>query len=83
MYIQQAFRYQHEFWRYLLGVFIVIAAVIAGQMPFVVAIFMEKGFDTTGMDESELLRVLDSNLTLFLMLLPFAVALIALLVVYT
>lgn len=81
MYIQQAFRYQHEFWRYLLGVFIIIAAVIAGQMPFVVAIFMEKGFDTTGMDESELLRVLDSNLTLFLMLLPFAIALIALLVV--
>ncbi|QED37532.1 CPBP family intramembrane metalloprotease [Antarcticibacterium arcticum] len=78
MYIEQAFKYQHEFWRYLLGILIVIAAIIAGQMPFVVAIFMEKGFDTAGMDESELLRVLDSNLTLFLMLLPFAIALLAL-----
>ncbi len=78
MYIEQAFKYQHEFWRYLLGIFIVIAAIIAGQMPFVVAIFMKKGFDTAGMDESELLRVLDSNLTLFLMLLPFAIALLAL-----
>lgn len=78
MYIQQAFKHQHDFWRYLIGVLIVIAAIFAGQIPFVIAIFLEKGFDMEGMDESQLMQILDSNWSFFLMLLAFAVALFAL-----
>lgn len=79
MYIQQAFKYQYEFWRYLVGIFVVIAAVFAGQMPLLVAVFLKAGFDLQGMDETQIMQILDSNLSLFLMLLTFAVALVGLL----
>ena len=78
MFIQQAFKYQHDFWRYIVGVLIVIAAIFAGQMPFVIAVFLKTGFDMQGMDESQVMTILDSNLSFFLMLLAFAVALFAL-----
>src|SRR5690606_28478340 len=78
MYIQQAFKYQSEFWKYLIGVLVVIVAVIAGQLPFVAAIIMKQGLDFQNMDESQMLQILDSNLSFFLILLPFAVALFAL-----
>lgn len=78
MYIQQAFKYQNEFWRYLIGVLVVIVAVIAGQLPFVAAIIMKEGLDFQHLDEAEMLQILDPNLSFFLILLPFAVALLAL-----
>lgn len=78
MYIQQAFKYQYEFWRYLVGIFVVIAAVFAGQMPLLAAVFLKAGFNLEGMDETQIMQVLDSNLSLFLMLLTFAVALVGL-----
>ncbi len=76
MYIAQAFRFQHEFWRYIIGVIVIMAAVIVAQIPFAVALILEGGFDAA-MDESEMLGVLDSNLSLFFLLLPFAVGLFA------
>ncbi|RKS53592.1 hypothetical protein BC962_1845 [Gillisia mitskevichiae] len=78
MFIKQAFNYQHSFWRYLLGVSIIIFAVILGQIPLAIAMFMEGGMDIVGMEETEMLKVLDSNLNLFLLLLTFAVGLFAL-----
>lgn len=78
MFIEQAFKIQHDFWRYLIGVLIVIAAIFAGQIPFVIAIFLENGFDVQGMEETEIMQILDSNWSFFLMLLAFAVALFAL-----
>ncbi len=78
MFIEQAFKYQHNFWRYLLGVAIIIFAVILGQIPLAIAMFMEGGMDIFGMDEGEMLKILDSNLNLFLLLLTFAVGLFAL-----
>lgn len=81
MFIQQAYKFQSEFWRYIIGIFIVIVAIIAGQLPFMAAIIYEKGFDLAGVSEEEMLQILDPNLSLFLMLLPFAVALLALFLV--
>jgi len=78
MFIKQAFNYQHEFWRYLLGLAIIVFAVILGQIPLAVAMFMEGGMDIFGMKETEMLKILDSNLNLFLLLLTFAVGLAAL-----
>ncbi|TVZ28001.1 hypothetical protein JM83_3085 [Gillisia sp. Hel_I_86] len=78
MFIQQAFNYQHSFWRYLLGLSIIILAVILGQIPLAVAMFMEGGMDIVGMEENEILKILDPNLNLFLLLLTFAVGLFAL-----
>jgi hypothetical protein len=37
-YIQQAYKGQHEFWRYLVGSLIVFAAALIGQMPLTVVV---------------------------------------------
>lgn len=78
MFIQQAFKYQHSFWRYLLGLSIIILAVIIGQIPLAIALIAEGGMEILGMEETQMLGVLDSNLSLFLLLLTFAVGLFAL-----
>ena len=72
MFIQQAFRYQNDFWRYIIGVAIVLVFIIAGQLPLTMAIFLEGGFEIAGMEQDEMLQLLDSNLNLFLILLSFA-----------
>lgn len=72
MFIQQAFKYQNDFWRYIIGVAIVLVFIIAGQLPLGLAIFLEGGFEIAGMQQDEMLQLLDSNLNLFLILLSFA-----------
>ena len=37
MYISQAFKSLHEWWRYLVGLIIIVIAVIIGQIPFTAA----------------------------------------------
>ena len=84
MYIAQAFNILHEWWRYLIGIFIVIIAVIIGQIPFTVAVFYkayQNGENLGKLDESKLLSLLEPNLNLFLMLISFAVGLVGVLVV--
>jgi hypothetical protein len=75
MFIQQAFKYKYDFWRYLVGVLIIIIAVIAGQVPLGVAVLLEGGYEMVNMTEMQMLQLLDSNLSLFLILLSFAVGL--------
>jgi membrane protease YdiL (CAAX protease family) len=75
MFIEQAYKVKHEWWRYAIGILIVFVAAIIGQIPFTAALFFEGGFEVFNMTEAEMMRVLDSNLNLFLMLLSFAVAL--------
>ena len=81
MYIQQAFKSLHEWWRYLVGLLLIVIASQIGTVPLVVAvvlkIFSEGGSLASIQDESVLLNTLDSNLTLFLMLLSFAIGLFA------
>jgi len=79
MYIAQVFKYRYDFWRYIVGTLIVVAGVFIGQIPLGVAVFLERGYDILGMQQDELLKVLDSNYTFFLMLLTFAIGLAALL----
>jgi len=81
MYIAQTFQVLHDWWRYLIGLIIVIVAVVIGQIPFTVAIFikaMKNGESIIGMDESKMMTILESNLNLFLMLLSFAIGLVGL-----
>ena len=84
MYIAQAFNALHEWWRYLVGIFIVVIAVIVGQIPFTVAVFLQafkNGDSIFGMDESKMMTLLEPNLNLFLMLLSFAAGLLGLILV--
>lgn len=84
MYINQAFKGLNDWWRYLIGLFIIIVAVIIGQMPFTIAVAVKAlsaGDNITSLDQSTMMTLLEPNLNLFLMLLSFAVGLVALLFV--
>lgn len=79
MYITQAFRYAHEPWRYALGGLLIFLASQLGAIPLLlVATFklMSEGGSLEQLeDPNAILTILDSNLTLFLMLLSFAIGL--------
>jgi len=75
MFIQQVFKFKYDFWRYLVGVLIIIIAVIVGQFPLGIAIFMEGGYEIVNITQNEMLQLLDSNLSLFLILLSYAAGL--------
>ncbi|MBZ9731316.1 CPBP family intramembrane metalloprotease [Salegentibacter sp. JZCK2] len=81
MYIAEAFKYRHDFWRYIIGTILVVGGVIIGQIPLGVAVFLERGMEIAEMTETEIMQVLDSNLTFFLILLTFAAGLGVLLLV--
>ncbi len=71
------------FWKYIVGSIIVIIASGIGQVPFMIAVFakaMADGEIITN-DTSKLMKILDPNLTLFLLMLSFVVALAALFLV--
>lgn len=82
MYIKQAFIYRHEWWRYLLGFVIIFIASQIGSLPLVAAVMLKLYMDGSGFeslqDTNTVMTVLESNLTLFLMLLSFAVGLLVL-----
>lgn len=84
MYIAQAYKSLHEWWRYLVGLLIIIFAVIIGQLPFTFAAMFAAvgdGKNIFEMEEQDLMTVLEPNLNLFLMLLSFAVGLLGVLLV--
>jgi len=75
MFIEQAYKYQHEFWRYIIGFMLIVLAVILGQIPLTVVLLMNGGLDPS-MDQMEMLNSLDSNYSFFLMLLTYAIGLL-------
>jgi len=84
MYISQAYRYLHDAWRYIIGAAIVfIISQIIGAIPFIAAVMIKlhqqgRSFLELESDPMLMMKVLDSNLTLFLMLLSFAIGLLSL-----
>lgn len=82
-YIQQAFKGQHEFWRYLVGSLIIFTAALIGQFPITLVIIFKvfgEGGDLMSVNEQTMYSLLDSNLFLFLMLLSFVFAAIGLII---
>lgn len=82
MYIQQAFKFLNDWWRYVIGIVLVFIATQIGSLPFVGAamfkVMSDGGSIDVLQDQNKLMTLLDSNLTLFLMLLGFAVGLLGL-----
>ena len=80
MYIEQGYKGFHELWRYILGFFSVfIVWQFVGSMPLVVALLMNSGLDSMASgDIGAMSEVLGVNTFLFLMLLTFAIGLVAL-----
>ena len=88
MYIAQAFKGLHDWWRYLVGLVIVLIAwQVLGGIPFLVSLIVKvvkDGGNIAELDkltQNELLSILEPNLNLFLMLLMFVFGLGALLLV--
>jgi len=81
MFIAQAFKVQHDFWRYLIGSIIIFAAAFVGQLPLVGAVVfktVEEGGNVDAIDEASMYGILDSNVFLFLALISFVFAFIGL-----
>ena len=79
MFIKQAFKVQHDFWRYLIGSVIVFGVNLLAQFPLIIAILIKNGgsgFNDISSDS--LFNTLDSNTTFFFLLFPFAASLVAL-----
>ena len=82
MYIAQVFKYKYDFWRYIIGIVAVVIGVTVAQFPFVFAIISEFGMKAMyTMTETEMMSALESNETLFYMLLPFAAGLIVVILI--
>lgn len=79
MFIQQAYKAKTEWWRYLVGLIIIFLGwQLFGALPWFGAILFEAGPDVLNLTQGEMMKVLDSNLNFFLLLLSFAVGLAAL-----
>jgi membrane protease YdiL (CAAX protease family) len=76
-FIALATKAHHEWWRYLVGAFLIFIIWQIGSIPFVAAVaykLSQEGNLFSGFsDYQTLMTTLDSNLTFFLMLLSFAV----------
>ena len=84
MYIAQAFKGLHEWWRYLGGLIFIFITVVIGQLPLTIAVVMKMamgGESEIALTQSEILGVLEPNFSLFLMLLSFAAGLGGLLLI--
>ena len=77
MFIEKAFNFLHDSWRYIVGFIVVFLVWQFGSLPLMVAaVFKHVGdggnFLDFEQDPNLVMTALDSNLTLFLMLLSFA-----------
>ena len=82
MFIEQAYRYLHDAWRYIVGFIVIFIVWQLGSIPLLAGVIFKllaEGGDITSLQEdpNQVMGVLDSNLTLFLMLLSFAIGLLA------
>ena len=76
MFIEQGIRTDNKFWKYIIGSFIIILASTIGQVPLLLAVVMKSFADGNGLPTSEesLMKTLDPNATLFLIMLSFVFA---------
>lgn len=81
MYIEQVRNSTNSFWLYIIGVFILGVVIIIGNIPFGFLILAEAGVDAAQLTLAEQMKVLPSNTTLFLLLLPFALVFGAILLI--
>ena len=81
MYIEQVRKQTNTFGLYVVGIFILGVVILIGNFPFGMALAAERGPDATQLSMVEQMQVLPSNTTLFLLLLPFALAFGAILLI--
>lgn len=76
MFIEQGIHSENKFWKYLVGsIFIIIASTI-GQLPLLLAVIFKSLADGNAVpdNQDDLMKVFDSNTTLFLIMISFVFA---------
>jgi membrane protease YdiL (CAAX protease family) len=83
MFIEQGIHTENKFWKYIVGSLIIIVASSIGQIPLLLAVIAKSVADGKGIpaNQDDIMKVLDSNLTLFLILISFVFAIIGVFVV--
>jgi uncharacterized protein len=78
MFIEQGIKEENKFWKYLVGSLIIILASFIGQIPISFAVIYKSIKNGKGMptDESQIMKMFNPNLTLFLILISFIFGLI-------
>jgi hypothetical protein len=76
MFIEQGFKPENKFWKYLLGSLLIILASSIGQVPLFLAVLAKSISQDKAIpsNSDEWMKILDSNLTLFLIMLSFVFA---------
>ncbi|MDA6072637.1 CPBP family intramembrane metalloprotease [Flavobacterium sp. AC] len=78
MFLEQGIKPQNKFWLYLIGSVLIIIASFIGQIPFSIAVLYKsivkkEDFPT---DNAAVMKIFEPNLTLFLVMISFAFALL-------
>ena len=79
MFLEQGIKPENKFGKYILGSVIIIVASFVGQIPLMGAVLFETFFNKKPYPSNDkmLMKMFDSNLTLFLVMISFAFALAA------
>ncbi|MGO4770365.1 lysostaphin resistance A-like protein [Flavobacterium sp. W22_SRS_FK3] len=79
MFLEQGIKPENKFWKYLLGSLLIIIASFIGQIPLSAVVLFETFFNKKPYptNDTMLMKMFDSNLTLFLVMISFAFALAA------
>lgn len=75
MFIEQGIKKENDFWKYIIGSLLIVFASFLGQIPLGIAIFAKifKGGKIPSTNE-EMMRYLEPNLSLFLIMISFVFA---------
>ena len=78
MFIEQGISSENRFWKYIVGSIIIVVASTIGQIPLLLAVIAKSFAEGKGIPENqdEIMKVFDSNTTLFLILISFVFAII-------
>lgn len=75
MFLEQGIKPENVFWKYLIGSVFIITASFIGQIPFTLAIYFNyNGKGAFPTDNDAALKMLEPNLTLFLVMISFVFA---------
>ncbi|MEZ4873907.1 MAG: CPBP family intramembrane glutamic endopeptidase [Flavobacteriaceae bacterium] len=82
MFIERAYASLHDAWRYVVGFLVIFFVWQMGSLPLLAAIMIKlisDGSDLSSLeDPNQMMTILESNTTLFLMLLSFVIGLVGL-----
>jgi membrane protease YdiL (CAAX protease family) len=78
MFIEQGISSENKFWKYIVGSIVIVVASTVGQIPLLLAVIAKTFSEGKGIpeDQDAIMKVFDSNTTLFLILISFVFAII-------